>query len=78
MKDGTGAGHGGYGGSPQGASLPGGEPYGDFREPDRGGSRGGNGTTAVGGAGGGYVNITLIGTAIVDGKRSKVPILNSS
>ena len=36
--------------------------------PDRGGSRGGNGTEGLGGAGGGYLNITLSGTATVDGK----------
>ena len=69
-KNGTGAGHGGYGGSPQGVSLLGGLAYGDVHRPDRGGSRGGNGTTGVGGAGGGFVNITMMGRAIIDGKQS--------
>ncbi|XP_071498054.1 uncharacterized protein [Diadema antillarum] len=65
--NGTGGGHGGRGGSRMGETLPGGPGYGDVLRPDVGGSRGGDGTVGHGGDGGGFLSVTLSGSASIDG-----------
>lgn len=61
---GAGAGYGGRGGN---GCLPGGATYGSALAPDRFGSGGGNGGTNPGAWGGGAVQITVGGSAVVNG-----------
>jgi hypothetical protein len=68
---GSGGGYGGIGGAAQGGA-PGGPAYGMANEPDFAGSGGGvaTGATAVGGQGGGGIQLTVDGTLLLQGKIS--------
>ena len=62
----SGAGHGGMGGSPNGAGAGGGV-YDSVLAPGVWGSGGGSGSFAVGGAGGGVISLAVMGTLQMDG-----------
>ncbi|HOA60036.1 MAG: right-handed parallel beta-helix repeat-containing protein [Verrucomicrobia bacterium] len=63
---GSGAGHGGVGGTSR-TGLPGGPTYGSQLEPTLRGSQGGSGSGGAGGHGGGAVRFVVGGTLTVDG-----------
>lgn len=63
---GSGAGHGGVGGTSR-TGLPGGPAYGSQLEPTLRGSQGGSGSGGAGGHGGGAVRFVVGGTLTVDG-----------
>ncbi len=66
---GSGAGHGGFGGTGRnGETVAGGSPYDSLFEPDEAGSGGGTGGTVAGGAGGGILRLIVDGTLTVDGE----------
>lgn len=63
---GTGGGHGAPGGS-QSESVTGGAMYDDTRVPTSAGSGGGDSSSGVGGAGGGFLNISTFYEVNVEG-----------
>ncbi len=63
---GAGAGHGGFGGNSS-SNAVGGTCYGAFEQPAMLGSGGGLGNGGVGGAGGGLIQLTVGGTALLEG-----------
>ena len=65
---GTGAGHGGWGGSHV-MDTNGGDYYGWTRDPENMGSGGGNSATGVGGAGGAFVTLKVAVSFEMDGKN---------
>lgn len=66
---GSGAGHGGLGGTSR-TGLTGGQPYGSRLEPTLRGSQGGSGNGGAGGDGGGAVRFVVGGTLTLDGTIS--------
>ncbi|HWD19456.1 MAG TPA: carboxypeptidase-like regulatory domain-containing protein [Verrucomicrobiae bacterium] len=67
--DGSGAGHGGYGGNSS-SNAPGGGSYDAWIQPATPGSGGGSSYAGAGGAGGGFIQISALGNVVMDGSIS--------
>ena len=67
---GTGAGHGGIGGTSVDISADGGSAFDFISYPKEPGSGGGNGPGGVGGTGGGYFHLEISGDLYLEGKSN--------